>query len=521
MATRAELRAAAETSFLVFLQLMNPLYKYASVHKECADYLQVAYEEGMDALALLPRGHLKSHILANFAVWLITKDPTESIVYTCYSSDLARKQVFAMKLVIISKPYRELWPENVQGKEGCKTLWRSEEFMIDNPLLKTLNSREASVSIGTLNSPKTGHHPTTLMFDDLVVIDRKSSYPSAHHEEGRRAVREVVASLNNTLPASGRRFAVGTRYHPKDQYQIWMDSTTPEFATNTNGDLVQVGVKKVWKTMTRQVETDGTFLWPLQRDAQGREHGMNQQLLAKRRSEELLNTGHLEQFYAQYYNQCNASDMNSINRDMFRYYERTDLSKDGKAWTLCRNGYEPTRLRLSAALDLAFSTSSTADYTAVMVVGLDRENNVYVLDIDQYKTEDFNVHTTKLKALHAKWGFNEIVVEMNGPQKANGPRLQNALKKSGVSLAVVPFIPRESKQERMTAVLDPKYRLNQVFHPKGALYLDELEDQLELFKPKHDDLKDALAVAIEFSKLPTGLVRTGPKKKKVYSKYGY
>lgn len=525
MSDAAALRVQSMERFWVFLQLMNPAYKYAKVHEEFCDYLQASYIDGQDALGLLPRGHLKSHILANFAVWLITKDPTESIVYTCYSSDLAEKQVFAMKQIITSDRYYFLFPDNVQGgKPGdryCKTLWRKDEFMLDSPILRKLNTREPSVAIGTLNSPKTGFHPTCLMFDDLVVINRKSNYPSAHHEEGRRLTREVVASLNNTLPASGRRFAVGTRYHPDDQYARWLDSKVPEFAVNTAGVKVPVGEKQVWTSFIREVEEDGKFLWPTVEDAQGRRHGFDPEILAGRKAEELDSTGTLEQFWAQYYNRCNHSDTNRINRNNFRYYEKNWLQPNGSRWMVAIPGFNPSVLNIGCAIDFAYSVGRRADSSAIAVVGVDSSSNVFVLELSEYKTEDFNEHVQQLKHLHNRWGFSRVRMEVNGPQKANAGRLQEALRLEKIPVLVDPFQPIEVKEERIAAVLEHRYALGQVYHSKGSLHVAELEDQLEQYKPKRDDLKDALATAVEFVRTPTAMRNTGAKRKKQYSKYGY
>lgn len=524
-----ELRLHAEQDFWFFLQLMNPGYKYSDVHQEFANTLQASFEENVDCLGLLPRGHLKSHILANFAVWLITRDPTESIVYTAYSADFAEKQVFAMKQILASDRYAHLWPENIQGgKKGqryCRTLWRSHEIMLDNPKLKEMNSREPSVSVGQLNSPKTGYHPTVLMFDDIVVIDRSGNYPSAHKIEGRKQVREVVASLNNTLPASGRRFAVGTRYHPDDQYGRWIEERVKEYAVNTAGEEVAIGEKKVWTVFRREVEEDGVFLWPARKDDLGRIHGFTKQILEGRRVAELDAAGNLEQYWAQYYNRVNSVDLNRLDRSTFQYYERQQLVqvKDGRQprWAIAVDEDVHYNLSLYAAIDLAYSVATKADYSAIAVIGIDPLGNIYVLDVVRYKTEDFQVHADKLVEQVNRWGFNRVRIEANGPQKANPARLQRLINDMGHHVIFTPFTDQTPKQERLASILEPKYQLHKVFHCKSLPLMTELEDQLEQLKPKHDDLKDALATAIEVARPPARTSTRRRAKTRGYSKYGY
>ena len=54
------------------------------------------------------------------------------------------------------------------------------------------------------------------------------------------------------------------------------------------------------------------------------------------------------------------------------------------------------------------------------------------------------------------------------------------------------------KEERIAAVLEPRYDNNAIWHFKGG-YTPMLEEELILARPPHDDLKDALACAIEIA----------------------
>ena len=58
-----------------------------------------------------------------------------------------------------------------------------------------------------------------------------------------------------------------------------------------------------------------------------------------------------------------------------------------------------------------------------------------------------------------------------------------------------------AKEERIAAVLEPRYDNLTVYHPKGGL-TPALEDELMLPNPPHDDMKDALACAVEIARAP-------------------
>jgi hypothetical protein len=76
---------------------------------------------------------------------------------------------------------------------------------------------------------------------------------------------------------------------------------------------------------------------------------------------------------------------------------------------------------------------------------------------------------------------------------------------NGVAIKVVEVKPTRhqgSKEERMEAVLIPRYDNQQVFHYKGG-NTQILEDELVTNNPPHDDVKDALATALEGAIRPT------------------
>ena len=73
-------------------------------------------------------------------------------------------------------------------------------------------------------------------------------------------------------------------------------------------------------------------------------------------------------------------------------------------------------------------------------------------------------------------------------------------------LSIVPIKPTRhdgTKEERLAAILEPKYDNFAVWHYKGG-NCQVLEDELIMSHPPHDDCMDALATAIEISVPPVG-----------------
>lgn len=82
-----QLREAAKDDLFLFAQLVNPGYIYGDVHKKVYKWMEeyTLFGRGdltiSNKLMLLPRGHLKSHMVATWAAWMITRHPEITILY--------------------------------------------------------------------------------------------------------------------------------------------------------------------------------------------------------------------------------------------------------------------------------------------------------------------------------------------------------------------------------------------------------------------------------------------------------
>jgi hypothetical protein len=78
------------------------------------------------------------------------------------------------------------------------------------------------------------------------------------------------------------------------------------------------------------------------------------------------------------------------------------------------------------------------------------------------------------------------------------------MREEGLRLSIDEHRPTRSegsKQERIASALEHRYDNMSVWHYKGG-YTDVLEEELVLARPPHDDIKDALASAVEIAIKP-------------------
>lgn len=144
-------------------------------------------------------------------------------------------------------------------------------------------------------------------------------------------------------------------------------------------------------------------------------------------------------------------------------------------------------------------------------MGVDGNQNYYVLDIDRFKTDKpSKVYEGILKAFE-RWGFRKIKCEVTGAQSMMIEDFKdNYIRKLGISLSVEEFKPTRhlgSKEERILSTLEPKYNNKQMWHPIGSGNVQLLEEELQYTNPPHDDIKDALASAVDFANPPTNFYR--------------
>lgn len=487
-----ELRTLCENSLWAFAQTVEPHRVYGLCHKEMYEWWQQCEELGItNTIALIPRDHQKSHAMAVWCTWKVTRDPTETIIYLSATTGLAARQLTDIKNILESPIYRKLWPEMINEREGLRTQWNEESIIVDHPKRRAAQLRDPTIAVAGLDTNTTGWHCSILIKDDVVVPD------NAYEKAQRTKVADKCGQFASILSPGGLEWVVGTRYHQEDHYGDLIRMTCDEF--DDDGNLI--GEEKMYACFERVVETNGIFLWPrAARKSDGKLFGFDARELAKKRAKYTGPNGRAR-YRAQYYNDTSNDEDCPIQSNMFRYYEPEDITyKNGTYF------YKNRELYLIAAMDFAFSLSKRADYSTIAVVGVDWERNVYVLDLARFKTNKTSIYFDKLADMHSKWGFKWVRCEVTQAQDTIVQYIKDELAKDETgrsTLRVEDFRPSRtegSKEERIGAILQPRYDNRKVFHGRGGNF-KLLEEELTHEHPPHDDLKDSVATAVSSEKV--------------------
>jgi phage terminase large subunit-like protein len=484
-------RDVAKDDLFYFAKLVNPGYMYGDVHKEIfgwmQDYSLYGKGDGLTAnkLIMLPRAHLKSHMVATWAAWIITRHPEVTILYVSATAELAITQLYAIQNILGSSVYQRFFPEYVNPQEGKREKWSSTKISVDHPQRKKEGVRDATIATAGLTTNTTGWHADIVIADDLVVPE------NAYTEDGRESVSKKSSQFTSIRNAGGFTMACGTRYHPKDIYDTWKKQEYDLF--NDDGDIIDR--HPVWDIKEYKVEQDQIYIWPRAVRSDGKAFGFDNRVLARIRAEYSDRT----QFYAQYYNDPNDTTSNRIRRDKFLYGDRKYIKNKGGDWY-----YKDNKLNVYASIDFAFSLNKKADFTAIVVVGIDAEGFIYVLDISRFKTDKIDTYFKEIVHLHSRWNFKKLRAEVTVAQSVIARDLKDRIRNEGLRLSIDEHRPSRHdgrKEERIASALEHRYENQSVYHFKGG-YTDVLEEELVLARPPHDDIKDALASAVEITVKP-------------------
>jgi hypothetical protein len=512
---KQQIKEAAESDLEKFINLVHPLTVLGNVHRELISWWYRP-EAKSHQLVLLPRDHAKSRMVAYRAAFEITRNPAIRILYISSTANLAQKQLQFIKDILTSEIYRQYWPEMVLEEEFKRKKWTETEIAVDHPLRAAEAIRDPTVFTAGLTTGITGLHCDIAILDDVVVKE------NAYTNEGREKVKSQYSLLSSIEGAEAKEWVVGTRYHPNDLYRDLQDMKVDMF--NDDGEELEIdGHYQLYECFERQVERrgDGTgeFLWPRQQRYDGKWFGFDAAILAKKRAQYLDKT----QFRAQYYNDPNDPESAAINRDLFQYYDQKFLSRNDGRWF-----FRNQRLNIFAAVDFAYSLTRRADYSCICVIGVDSNHNYYLLEIDRFKTNKISDYFQSILRLHQKWDFRKIRCEMTAAQQVIVKDLKDSyIRPHGLALTIEEYKPTRhmgSKNERIEAILQPRYENRQIWHYLGG-NCQSLEEELVLQNPPHDDIKDALASAIDAAVAPTSAFGAAKRtqelrKASVHSRFG-
>jgi phage terminase large subunit-like protein len=482
-----DVRSAAVNNLEAFIRLVAPYQLMAHCHIEMCNWAIEHRKE--NRLLLWPRDHGKSRHAAFYASWEIVRDPSTTIIYASATAEKAEEQLRFIKTILDNKITRRYFPGLLNPEEGRREAWNKTYIVVDHSQRKTEGVVDSTLMTCGLEKTITGKHCKQLILDDIVV-------PENNTEMGRRDVNSWAAQAASIMSADSSMFVVGTRYHPKDAYQIMMDMAYDAPEEDEKGE-VTISEIPMFQVMMDNVELDGEFLWPRQQRKDGKYFGFNPTVLAKKRAVYEA-TGEITQFYAQYYNDPNDKSTAPISRDLFKYYKKEEVEYVTGLWTIMGRP-----VWMYAAIDMAATTKDSADYTVIIVGAIDEDGNRYVVDIDRFKSGKTSEILDRIRNIYDRFMFKKLRIEAVSGFRLVAQDLADRLTEMGIRIPIDLYIPpnREGKFARVNGILEPLYQSGAIYHYRGG-NCQILEEELVSVNPLHDDTKDSWAMCIDLMVKP-------------------
>jgi len=458
--------------------------KQLSVMKKGCDESIIAFARTCTSVATLPFWEFHIEILKTIKNLMNTKvviaaprwsgkSTVVNTIYALWSAVTWRRKY----IVLVSK----------SESESKKQLSKIKHELSTNDMLKALywdllTSKNSELEIVLSNgciitakgaSAQIRGMQSTSGRPDLILLDDIESDESAKNLETTNKLEDDLL-LKGVLPALAKRWQ-NTSWKMGQVVYVW---------TLIKEDCLLDRVlkyEKWWKQLKYSaIKDDWTALfpelyriWPSDDPNDPRED-----LLEIKQN--LVGQGKLNVWLSEYMNQYAASDDGDF---IYEWFKNNGVTEE-EVWD--------KDLKYYIAVDLAISQKETADYTVIIVVWIDKYNNMYVVDVSRWRYDPWKT-IDEIFRLAGQWRPKKIGIESVGYQKGLIYFVQDEMKRRNVFHNVVELKTwRGSKEERIRSSLQARYRAGSIFHNKEIS--SELESELLSFPNwKHDDLPDALA----------------------------
>ena len=192
-----------------------------------------------------------------------------------------------------------------------------------------------------------------------------------------------------------------------------------------------------------------------------------------------------EGYSQEYLNKPVAIENAFFNKDYFFDFERDENGK----WL-------KPNLEYYAAADFAISEKERADYTAIVVCGVDPEGMVYVVDAKRGRW-DADAIISELISTQKMWQPVIFTFETAKIDKAIGPFLDREMMRRRVYLNIVKMTPTQSKTMRARSI-QALHKSGGIRYDREASWFPDFESELLTVadsgpRGKHDDYLDAFA----------------------------
>lgn len=444
-------REVCRRHFMPYVVRMKPQYMAGWVHKDIARRLEkfsreVAEKKSPRLILMLPPRIGKSELGSiQFPAWHLGHYPEHEIISCSHTAGLAEKFSRQVREQVRNPQHQTVFPDaKLDPDQQNATGWRTT---------KGGGYLPAGVGAGIVGN---GAHILTI--DDPV-----KNAVEAESETSREAVWEwYTTSAYSRLAPGGGVLVIMQRWHDDD-----LSGRLERYGASGEGDTFEI-VR--YPMLAEEDETYRRKSDPLHPQRYDKEACMRIKRVVPPRV-----------WAALYQQNPVATDGEYFTRQMLKWY----------------TGGPPRGLHYYAAFDFAIGKGERNDYTVGIVVGVDEDENLYIVDMRKGRWDSFEI-VSQILDVHKTWSPRAIGVEHGQIKMAIGPFLEQRITEERLFDINIQELRTGKRDKEMRArAIQGRMHQHKVLFPKdpeGGWEVDDLVGELLRFPGGiHDDAVDALA----------------------------
>tara|TARA_X000001036_G_scaffold47377_3_gene37911 strand:- start:2659 stop:4314 length:1656 start_codon:yes stop_codon:yes gene_type:complete len=447
---RAELalRFLTRKRLLPFVERFNPDYQAGWVHKDVCkrleDFSKAVVEKKSPRLMLfMPPRHGKSTLASvAFPAWHMGRNPEHEFISCSYSGSLAMGFSRKVRQLLREPTYKTAFSTRLDPDSQSAEAW-----------LTTSGGGFVAAGVGGGITGKGAHV--------LVIDDPVKNREDAESQNNRDSNWDWYTSTAYTrLAPGGGILVILTRWHDDDLAGRLLKATTE------GGDEWEVVRYPAIAEEVEQFRESGEALHPERYD-----------IPSLTRIQKAVGPRDWSALYQQ---NPVADDGDYFSRNMILYYDPEDIDQE------CMKFY--------CAWDLAIGKRDRNDYTVGIVVGVDEDDQLYIVDLVRGRFDGLEI-VEQILDLYETWKPSIIGIEKGHIEMALGPLLEKRVRERGLYEAYFKDLKtgRRDKEARARAI-QGRMQQGMVYLPRDALFTGPLVAELLRFPNGiHDDQVDALA----------------------------
>jgi predicted phage terminase large subunit-like protein len=449
----------ARDSLMTFTKLTMPhvedpndigrsMYEPAAFHHEVAKVLEhVVRAEIPQLIFCMPPRHGKTELATKrLAAWYSGLNPHHDIIVASASDLLATDMGADVRAIMHSPAFKQIFPEHKLRRGGNA----KDNIQTDKGGRLIFAGRG-----GTIN----GRGAHLLLVDDLYKDAQEAASETIRNQTWDWFTKVAL------YRRMGKRLTVltMTRWHSDDIIGRLTDPENPHY---------NEAEAKAWKIIRLPglAEDDdplgrkpGEALWPERYDTEYHRGNMRRDPLG---------------FAALTQQRPTVADGVLFRRENVQFYKPAEL---------------PEELRYYCASDHAVGTNQRNDPSCFVKVGVDKQNNIYVLDCFWQKVPTDRAVEAMLTMASGDKRPLLWWAEKGHISKSIGPFLYKRMQESGVYINLVEVTPAKDKEQRAQSIA-ARVAMGKVFFPRDAFWTERAINEMLAFpNGNHDDFVDALA----------------------------